>query len=488
MMLAISRWSSTIGLHTLTSWGTFWDGQSNLLLFLFLTILNMVIALIQRSGDAFAYAATIRNYLSSKRSAEQSSLVLSLILCVDDYLSSITVSSVAPVLTDTFSIPRLKEAFLVTTMAAPLATLFPLSSWSGSLTSFIASGGIDATSSTSQIAIAPFAAYFYAIPFTLYSILVVIAAWFITATRISYGIISRHEKIATTTGNLYGGGSPTKELHTHNGITHSLFNFLTPLITLFVTIFFAICYVGNSWLLGGSNGLIDTFIAASNQFYIVLVTGGLVSLLIASLLYIRSTHVSIPASWWAGIKDVGPTLIILSLAWTFASFLKTELQTGTYIAQLLLSVLSIKFLPVTIFFLAACIALIIGSSWAAMIVVFPIAIPMIPTLLGISTPAAATAAPILYPVIGAIISGALFGSSLSPLADLLNITSNNTRINHFDYLKAQIQYLAPVGLATAVALITAGILSNYSYPITTLCSLGVGIIIMCSSYLVVNKG
>lgn len=479
-----TRWFNIMNLSSITSWTSFWDGQSHLLLFLFLTILNMVISLLQQSGDAFAYTALMRRHLSSKKSAEQSSLLLSHILCLDDYLSSITVSSVAPFLTDAFRIPRLKTTFLVTAMAAPLVTLFPLSTWSGAISSFIASGGV---TPTGQIAASPFAAYLCSIPFITYSALVVIGAWFITEAGISYGIIAKHEAIAAATGNLYGGGSPARQTNSVDTTQHSLFNFLAPLATLLVTILVAICYLGNHWLLGGSNSLINTFIIASNQINIVLVIGGLASLTVASLLYLHSSTVSILTSWWGGIKDIVPTIIVLSLAWTFADFLNNDLQTGSYIAQLLVAVLSIKLLPTIIFLLASCIALIVGSSWAAMIVVFPIAIPMIPTLLSAQTPIAANATKMLYPVIGAVISGAIFGSSLSPIADLLNIASRRTLVNHFDYLKAQFQYLAPIGLATIATFIAAGFLTDYSYATMALIPLIIGMIIMGSCYLLLNR-
>ena len=144
--LIFSRIFEKSDLSRLSSWSSFKESEE-LFLFIFLFFLGMVISLLEQSGDAFSYANFMKKILKNSKSAEQGSLLLSLILSPDDYLSSITVSSVMPMLTDTFKIPRIKLAFLVTAMAGPLCTLIPISSWGAPILGFISEGGINKHSS-----------------------------------------------------------------------------------------------------------------------------------------------------------------------------------------------------------------------------------------------------------------------------------------------------------------------------------------------------
>ena len=68
--------------------------------------------------------------------------MLSTILAIDDYFSSLTVGSVMRSVTDRFRIPRAKLAFLVDSMAAPLAILCPLSSWIAAIIGLFSESGV----------------------------------------------------------------------------------------------------------------------------------------------------------------------------------------------------------------------------------------------------------------------------------------------------------------------------------------------------------
>jgi tetracycline resistance efflux pump len=477
-------------LSRLSSWSSFKESEE-LFLFIFLFFLGMVITLLEQSGDAFSYAKFMKKRLKNSKSAEQGSLLLSLILSPDDYLSSITVSSVMPMLTDTFKIPRIKLAFLVTAMAGPLCTLIPISSWGAPILGFISEGGINKHSSTAHIFADPFLTYAKSIPFIFHSIFIVVAAFMIIRMNISYGVIGKHEQIARKSGDLFGGNIPedynSSAMHKDNK-EHSLLSFLTPLVVLFFGIFLSILYTGNSILFGGVNSLSSSF--RDSNMYLSLMIGSFLSLLVASALYLFSAKMSpekFLSGCWDGIKEMAPSIMVLILAWSFADILKTELHTGQYIARGFMATLRLELVPFAIFLLSAVMAFSVGSSWATMAVAFPIAIPMVPALLKLAVPAAIGSTQIIYPVIGAVLSGAIFGSSLSPIADLLIITSKNTGVNHFEYIKAQAQYLAPVGFASGISFVIAGFASHLSYQNMLLTSFGSGLCLLFLTLKITNK-
>ncbi len=446
------------------SWKTFLASE-RLFLFLFLLMLGMVMALMEHSGDAFAYAEFLRKKLQDKKSAQNATLLFSLSLFIDDYLNAITTSSVMPFLTDVFKIPRIKIAFLVTTLAAPLCTLIPISAWGPPITMFIANGGVHPTSATTYVAAEAFYVFIKSIPFIFQSILTILCGWFVVKMGISYGTIGKYEHIAEKTGNLYGGHKEhVFAPSTHHPNSHSLFNFLSPLILLIALIVIVTLYSGGYWFFGGNNGLIEAL--AKANMYVALILSTAITLIYSTILYFikgRSTIKQLFKTYWTGIKEMGQSVIVLVLALSFTEFLTKDLYTGKYIAHTLMPVINIEFLPMATFLLSALIAFSMGSSWATMTLMFPIVIPMLTELVGFATPTPVAMLPLLYPLVGSVIAGTTAGSSMSPIADLLIITSSNSNVNHFDFIKAQSQYLGPLAVGSTLGFLVAGLTSAMGY-------------------------
>ena len=119
----------------------FWESW-NAFICIFLFVLGIIVTLLRHSGGAYAYGRMIKKYLKNKKSAESSSLMLSILLFMDDYFSSLTVGSVMRPITDLYKIPGTKLAFLVDSMAAPLAILCPFSSWVAAIIGFLRDNGV----------------------------------------------------------------------------------------------------------------------------------------------------------------------------------------------------------------------------------------------------------------------------------------------------------------------------------------------------------
>jgi Na+/H+ antiporter NhaC len=98
-------------------------------LYIFLLLIGIFITLLEKTGGALAFAHTFTKHIRSKKAAETSSLLVSAILFVDDYLSNLTVGYVMSPITDAFRIPRAKLAYLVHSISIPLIMIMPISSW-----------------------------------------------------------------------------------------------------------------------------------------------------------------------------------------------------------------------------------------------------------------------------------------------------------------------------------------------------------------------
>lgn len=65
-----------------------------LYIYLFLICVGILIAVIDRTGGAIAFAELLRNKITDKKQIKNTSLAISCMLALDDYLSSLTVGHV----------------------------------------------------------------------------------------------------------------------------------------------------------------------------------------------------------------------------------------------------------------------------------------------------------------------------------------------------------------------------------------------------------
>ena len=170
-----------------------------------------------------------------------------------------------------------------------------------------------------------------------------------------------------------------------------------------------------------------------------------------------------------------PSIMILLLAWTMGNLLREDLLTGSYLATILLGHITITLFPLLFYIVSFLTSFAIGSSWGTMAIMFPIAMPMLISFMGIALPAQLEQLPLLFPVLGAILSGGVLGDHISPISDTTVMSSASTGSNHIDHVRTQMGYAAPVAIATGLAFLVAGI-TDPSKNISYVLSLGSGLI------------
>src|SRR5947209_6665691 len=86
----------------------FYSGQSidHIYTFGFLIFLGIIISLMTHTGGIAAYTNILQSKLRNKKTTETTSLILSTLFFIDDYLSNLIVGCVMRPLTDKFNIPR----------------------------------------------------------------------------------------------------------------------------------------------------------------------------------------------------------------------------------------------------------------------------------------------------------------------------------------------------------------------------------------------
>lgn len=108
----------------------------NTTMIIFLCLLGILVALVNRAGGSRAYGEWAVKKLKSKRSASVATAFLGILIFIDDYFNCLTVGTVMRPVTDRFDMSREKLAYLIDATAAPICIIAPISSWAASVMSY----------------------------------------------------------------------------------------------------------------------------------------------------------------------------------------------------------------------------------------------------------------------------------------------------------------------------------------------------------------
>jgi Na+/H+ antiporter NhaC len=476
-----------------------------LYLYIFLLLIGIFITLLEKTGGALAFAHTFTKHIRSKKAAETSSLLVSAILFVDDYLSNLTVGYVMSPITDAFRIPRAKLAYLVHSISIPLIMIMPISSWVAMLTGQLSNAGIMTLHEAQQmytpdlkIIADPYIVFLNTIPFIFYSFLALISVILIVRYRISFGPMHTLERIASTTGNLFGKKStqlqadPAATSPARDRISQkpSLIDFCIPLCILIITFITTLLYTGGYHIFGGSNSFINAFKNTDKSFLAICIAGCmcLVSALLLALPRHKITLQDLPKIIMAGIHMMFPAIIMLILATILSTIVYQDLHTGTYLAHVLGNALPPSLVPFIFFIVASATAFLMGTSWGTIALLLPMAVPMMIAFANTCLPTTPSLIPLLLPGLGAIFSGAACGDQISPISQTTLMVATSTGIDPLTHARTQIPYNFPAFIAATCAFLISGlcVTHNISHAHTLVCSLISGIVINVALLAAIN--
>eukprot|EP00049_Salpingoeca_infusionum_P025725 m.21425 g.21425 ORF g.21425 m.21425 type:complete len:889 (-) comp8281_c0_seq2:448-3114(-) len=147
-------------------------------------------------------------------------------------------------------------------------------------------------------------------------------------------------------------------------------------------------------------------------------------------------------TWILGIKNLTSAVLILLLAWSVGDAF-TQCGTGTFIASSLVGNVAKGAYPVLAFLLSALLAVVTGSSWGTMGIMFPLIVPA-------SHHAAPCDKTVVYGTIGSILAGAVFGDHCSPISDTTILSSIACRCDLKRHVKTQLPYALLCGIVGAL--------------------------------------
>ncbi|MFC4543525.1 Na+/H+ antiporter NhaC family protein [Halosolutus amylolyticus] len=461
---------------------------------IFTLLLGSGVALIWRLGGAAAVRNWATTRLETQRNAGVATWILGILLFFDDYANTAIVGSTMREITDQMRISREKLSYIVDSTAAPVATI-ALSSWVAFQLSMIDEGYTALVESEDyDVAAADtpgiFETFVGSIPFNTYSLLAIVMVGVIVLSRRDFGEMLDAEHRAWQTGNVTrDDAQPLQEVEKDLGAPIEdrpmLRTFFVPIVVLIAVTLAGAFWTGyESWLgeqadagattsIGtamGEDGVVQVLVdvVGAGDFAAALVWGSFA--MVATLIAIGLAYSLFDLG--DGVETVldGFSLMltavtILVLAWSISAVAE-ELGTGAYVAGAAEGVVSPAVLPIVVLLVSAFVAFTMGSSWATMGIVTPIAIRVAYELTGTFD---------LMPVmVGAVFSGAIFGDHTSPISDTSVLSSTFTGADLIDHIRTQLYY---AGTVLSVVIVCYALYGFLSVPPVVFLPLGVVLLV-----------
>ena len=401
----------------------------------FLVMLGILVALMNKAGGSAAFGRWASTHIHSRAGAQFATLLLGVMIFVDDYFNCLTVGSVMRPVTDRQKVSRAKLAYLIDSTAAPICIIAPVSSWAAAVTSSVPAGsGING-----------FTMFLRTIPYNYYAMLTVVMSLFLIFTEAEFGPMKLNEDNAkngdlfTTADRPYGD-----DVDDGNDTTGHVIDLIAPVLVLIAACIFGMVYTG-----GFFEGVDFITAFADCNASAGLVLGSSIALLFTFVFYrVRSvmTFQDFAACIPEGFKAMVSPMLILSLAWTLSG-MTGLLGAKYYVANLLgNSASALQYLlPVIIFLVAVFLAFATGTSWGTFSILIPIVCQAFPD------------GEMLVVSIAACLSGAVCGDHCSPISDTTIMASAGAHCSHVNHVSTQLPYAITAAACSAVCYVITGL-------------------------------
>jgi Na+/H+ antiporter NhaC len=456
---------------------------------LFSLMLGGMVGVIARSGGAQGVVEALRPLATTRRRGQIITWFSGLIIFFDDYANTLIRGNTMRPMTDDLRISREKLAYIVDSVAAPIAVIAPISTWVGFEISRIqdalattAAQVVDPELQAELLAGAanPFNVFLHSIPYLFYPIFAMMLVLMIALTGREFGPMKAAERRALTGGGVYRPGAVlAADVDAALGqagedVPHRWYNAILPIVTVVVVALVALWHTGTQELTGQPYGIREV-VAEADPFNSLLwasFAGGVAAMALAVGQRILSVRDALGA-WVSGMRAMLMAVVILVLAWGLGAT-TGALGTGPYLAALLGEALPLWSLPVLVFVVAALTAFATGTSWGTMAILFPVVVPLAVAMGAGVGFAGGDDYTILLGAISSIMAGAVFGDHASPISDTTVISSMASACDHIDHVRTQLPYAL---LAAAVAMLV-GDLPTALWGINPLISIVLGLFLI----------
>lgn len=410
----------------------------NVGILVFLVVLGILVALMNKAGGSAAYGRWATGAIKTRRGALLSTFALGVLVFVDDYFNCLTVGSVMRPVTDTHKISRAKLAYIIDATAAPICIIAPISSWAAAVAGVVEGvNGLDL--------------FIHAIPYNFYALLTIVAMLTLTITNTDFGPMLTHERNAQLDGDLYTTDArPFKDVADNKPVGNGkVIDLVLPVIVLIFCCIIGMIYTGGFF---DGESFVDAFANCDSATGLML--GSIAALLITFVLYIprkvlrfREFMDCLPE----GFKAMVPAILILTFAWTLSG-VTGLLGADVFVAGLLEDSKGVvqMLIPVIVFGIAVFLAFATGTSWGTFGILLPIVVPIMDP-----------GSELLIITVAATLAGAVCGDHCSPISDTTIMASTGAQCDHINHVSTQLPYALTVAAVSAINYVLAALIQNW---------------------------
>ena len=443
--------------------------NSNMGIIVFLVVLGIMVDLMNKGGGSEAFGRWATHSVKSRAGAQLMTMLLGVLIFIDDYFNCLTVGAVMRPVTESHKISRAKLAYIIDATAAPVCMIAPVSSWAAAVSGYVQSDSINGIE-----------LFVKQIPWNYYCLLTLVMIIVISLLNIDYGPMLKHEYNAqvkddlfTTPERPFAGADDYEKPASGKS---SVLDLVLPVIVLI-----AVCVVSLIW----SGGYFDPkdadnykqFMAAFSNASAgpALALGGLIGCVFTFVYFwlrgaigFEKSFESVPQGF---IQMIAP-ILILTFAWTLCSFTRNAMFSADFVKNAMAGVGELRnFLPAIIFIIGACIGFATGTSWGTIGIMAPIVVSVFNY----------DVEPVLCTIgLAAACSGGVMGDHCSPISDTTIMASAGAHCFHLNHVFTQLPYALTVSGVAFVSFILAGLMQ--------ICwlNLAIAVVLMIATLLVIK--
>ena len=418
--------------------------SGNMGIIVFLVTLGIMVDLMNKGGGSEAFGRWAKKTVHTRCGAQLLTMLLGVLIFVDDYFNCLTVGAVMRPVTESHKISRAKLAYVIDSTAAPVCMIAPVSSWAAAVSGYVQSPSINGIE-----------LFLKQIPWNYYCLLTLLMIVVISVLNIDYGSMLTHEYNAQVKDDLFT--TPERpfagddEYETGSKGKSSVLDLLVPVIVLIAVCIVSLVYSGG-YFDGGM-----TFMAAFSAAEAgpALAIGGLIGCVFTFVYFwlrgaigFEKSMESVPQGF---IQMIAP-ILILTFAWTLCSFTRNAMYSADFVSNAMANVGDLRmFLPAIIFIIGAAIGFATGTSWGTIGIMAPIVVSVFNY----------DVEPILCTIgLAAACSGGVMGDHCSPISDTTIMASAGAHCYHLNHVFTQIPYALTVAGVSFVSFILAGLIQN----------------------------
>ena len=410
----------------------------NMGILIFLVLLGTMVALMNKAGGSAAFGRWAGDHIKTRVGAQLATILLGVLIFIDDYFNCLTVGSVMRPVTDKHNVSRAKLAYLIDATAAPVCIIAPISSWAAAVSGFVE--GEDGL-----------ALFVSAIPYNFYAILTIVMMVGMVLMKVEFGSMAVHEKNAKN-GDLYTtpdrpyGNIQAEEKPDSKG---KVIDLVIPIICLVIC-----CVIGMIYTGGFFSGTDFVTAFSGSDASVGLALGSFFGLVITVVLYLVRRVLNFKECMDCladGFKAMVPAILILTFAWTLKA-MTDSLGAKDFVANLVSHSAGslMNFLPAVIFLIGCFLAFATGTSWGTFGILIPIVVAVFQD----------TNHSLMIISISACMAGAVCGDHCSPISDTTIMASAGAQCNHVNHVSTQLPYAIVAAAVSFVSYIIAGFVQN----------------------------